>query len=82
MHADDPVDWQVWDEAVLKQAQDKDKLIYISVGYFSCHWCHVMQRESYSDSGIAELLNRDFVPVKVDRELRPELDRRLIHFRR
>lgn len=80
MHADDPVDWQVWDEAVLKQAQDKDKLIYISVGYFSCHWCHVMQRESYSDSGIAELLNRDFVPVKVDRELRPELDRRLIHF--
>jgi len=80
MHADDPVDWQVWDEAALEQAQDQNKLIYISVGYFSCHWCHVMQRESYSDSGIAELLNQDFVPVKVDRELRPELDRRLIHF--
>jgi len=80
MHADDPVNWQVWDESALKQAQDQNKLIYISVGYFSCHWCHVMQRESYSDSGIAELLNQDFVPVKVDRELRPELDRRLIHF--
>jgi len=80
LHAGDPVDWQVWDEAVLKQAQDQNKLIYISVGYFSCHWCHVMQRDSYSDSGIAELLNRDFVAVKVDRELRPELDRRLIHF--
>jgi len=80
MHADDPVDWQVWDEAVLEQAQDQNKLIYISVGYFSCHWCHVMQRESYSDGGIAELLNQGFVPVKVDRELRPELDRRLINF--
>ncbi|MCZ6470002.1 MAG: DUF255 domain-containing protein [Gammaproteobacteria bacterium] len=80
MHANDPVDWQVWDEAVLRQAQDQNKLIYISVGYFSCHWCHVMQRQSYSDSGIAELLNQGFVPVKVDRELRPELDRRLINF--
>ncbi|MCZ6723196.1 MAG: DUF255 domain-containing protein [Gammaproteobacteria bacterium] len=80
MHANDPVDWRVWDEAVLRQAQDQNKLIYISVGYFSCHWCHVMQRQSYSDSGIAELLNQGFVPVKVDRELRPELDRRLINF--
>ena len=80
MHADDPVDWQVWDQAVLGQAQDQNKLIYISVGYFSCHWCHVMQRESYSDGGIAKLLNQEFVPVKVDRELRPELDRRLIDF--
>ena len=80
MHANDPVDWQVWDEAILEQAQNQNKLIYISVGYFSCHWCHVMQRQSYSDSGIAELLNQGYVPVKVDRELRPELDRRLIHF--
>jgi hypothetical protein len=80
MHANDPVDWQVWDEAVLEQAQNQNKLIYISVGYFSCHWCHVMQRQSYSDSGIAELLNQGYVPVKVDRELRPELDRRLLKF--
>jgi uncharacterized protein YyaL (SSP411 family) len=80
MHAEDPVDWQVWDKAVLKQAQDTNKLIYISVGYFSCHWCHVMQQQSYSDSEVAELLNQGFVPVKVDRELRPELDRRLINF--
>jgi uncharacterized protein YyaL (SSP411 family) len=80
MHANDPVDWQVWEETVLDQAQDQNKLIYISVGYFSCHWCHVMQRQSYSDSGIAELLNQGYIPVKVDRELRPELDRRLINF--
>ena len=80
MHADDPVDWQVWDEAVLRQARLENKLIFVSVGYFSCHWCHVMQRESFSDAGVAQLLARDFISVKIDRELRPELDRRLIQF--
>ena len=80
MHADDPVDWQVWNEAVLRQARLENKLIFVSVGYFSCHWCHVMQRESFSDAGVAQLLTRDFISVKIDRELRPELDRRLIQF--
>ncbi len=80
MHADDPVDWQVWDEAVLQQARQENKLIFVSVGYFSCHWCHVMQRESFSDAEVAQLLARDFISVKIDRELRPELDRRLIQF--
>jgi len=80
MHADDPVDWQVWDEAVLKQARQQNKLIFVSVGYFSCHWCHVMQRESFSNTDVAKILGQDFISVKIDRELRPELDRRLIQF--
>ncbi len=80
MHADDPVDWQIWNEAVLRQARLENKLIFVSVGYFSCHWCHVMQRESFSDAEVAQLLARDFISVKIDRELRPELDRRLIQF--
>ena len=80
MHAQDPVDWQLWDEAVLKTAREQNKLIFISVGYFSCHWCHVMQRESYADEEVAGLLNQHFISVKIDRELRPELDRRLIEF--
>lgn len=80
MHAKDPVDWQLWDEAVFKTAREQNKLIFISIGYFSCHWCHVMQRESYADKEVASLLNQHFVSVKIDRELRPELDRRLIEF--
>ena len=80
MHAQDPVDWYLWGEPVLQQARMQDKLIFISVGYFSCHWCHVMQRESYSDVEVAAILNRHFLSVKVDRELRPELDHRLIEF--
>ena len=80
MHAQDPVDWYLWGESVLQQARMQDKLIFISVGYFSCHWCHVVRRESYSDVEVAAILNRHFLSVKVDRELRPELDHRLIEF--
>jgi uncharacterized protein YyaL (SSP411 family) len=80
MHADDPIDWRIWEASVLKQAQQQNKLIFVSVGYFSCHWCHVMQRESFSKTDVAKILNRDFIAVKIDRELRPELDRRLILF--
>ncbi len=80
MHAGDPVNWQLWNEDVFKQAREQNKLIFVSVGYFSCHWCHVMQRESYQDKSVAETLNSHFLSVKVDRELRPELDRRLIDF--
>jgi uncharacterized protein len=80
MHAADPVAWQDWGQAAVNMARREGKLLYISVGYFSCHWCHVMQRESYRDREIAQFLNRHFIPVKVDRELEPALDARLIEF--
>lgn len=80
MHGDDPVHWQDWSEDVLAAARQEDKLIFISSGYFSCHWCHVMQRESYSNQGIADLLNEHFIPVKIDRELQSALDAHLIDY--
>ena len=80
MHGDDPVQWRDWGEAAVEEARNSGKLLYLSSGYFSCHWCHVMQRESYQNSEIAELLNKWFIPVKVDRELQPALDAYLISF--
>lgn len=80
MHVSDAVKWQRWDEDVILRAQKEKKLILISSGYFSCHWCHVMQRESFNDKSVAEILNRYFIPVKVDRELEPVLDSYLIEF--
>ena len=80
LHGDDPVDWRPWGEEALEQARREKKLIFVSVGYFSCHWCHVMQRESFSDPEIARVLNRHYVSIKVDRELNPALDRRLMDF--
>jgi len=80
MHAGDPVMWQRWDRAAVERARREDKLLYISIGYFSCHWCHVMQKESYRNAEIAGVLNAGFIPVKVDRELNPALDAHLIEF--
>ena len=80
MHGNDPVQWQEWGPEVLEKARQSKKLVFISSGYFSCHWCHVMHRESYSDSEISALLNSYFIPVKIDRELRPALDDYLIDF--
>jgi uncharacterized protein YyaL (SSP411 family) len=80
LHGSDPVAWQDWTSDAVDLARQQDKLLYISVGYFSCHWCHVMQKESYKDEEIAGLLNENFIPVKVDRELEPALDARLIEF--
>ncbi len=80
LHASDPVNWQVWGKQALQQAQAENKLLFVSVGYFSCHWCHVMQRESFSDEQIGKQMNQHFISIKVDRELRPELDRRLMSF--
>jgi len=80
MHGDDPVAWQDWGEAALAQAREQDKLVFVSSGYFSCHWCHVMQRESYKNPQIAALLNEHFIPVKLDRELHPALDAYLIDY--
>ncbi|MFC4408461.1 thioredoxin domain-containing protein [Haloarchaeobius iranensis] len=73
-HADNPVNWQPWDEAALEAAKERDVPIFLSVGYSACHWCHVMEEESFEDSEVAEVLNQDFVPIKVDREERPDLD--------
>src|SRR5689334_2656694 len=73
-HADNPVDWQPWDEEALARARDEDKPILLSIGYSACHWCHVMEHESFEDPATAELMNERFVNVKVDREERPDLD--------
>jgi uncharacterized protein YyaL (SSP411 family) len=80
MHGDDPVAWQDWGIEAVELAREENKLLFISSGYFSCHWCHVMQRESYQDPEIAALLNKRFVPVKLDRELHGALDGYLIDF--
>ena len=72
--AHNPVDWYPWGEEALERARAEDKPIFLSVGYSTCYWCHVMERESFSDPAIAELMNRDFVNIKVDREERPDLD--------
>src|SRR5262245_4276999 len=73
-HAHNPVDWYPWGEEAFARARAEDKPIFLSIGYSACHWCHVMERESFEDAGIARLLNQDFVSVKVDREERPDLD--------
>ncbi len=74
-HADNPVDWYEWGTEALEKAKTEDKPIIISVGYASCHWCHVMEKESFMDSSVAEIMNRDFVSIKIDREERPDIDK-------
>jgi len=74
-HAHNPVDWYPWGEAAFAKARQEDRPIFLSVGYSTCHWCHVMERESFESEDIAAVLNRFFVPVKVDREERPDVDR-------
>ncbi len=73
-HADNPVDWHEWGDAAFAEARDRDVPIFLSVGYSSCHWCHVMAHESFEDDAVAEVMNADFVNVKVDREQRPDVD--------
>ncbi len=80
LHAGDPVDWKAWNADVIENSRAGNRLVFVSVGYFSCHWCHVMQQESYQDAGIAKILNEKYISIKVDRELDPDLDRRLIDF--
>ncbi len=74
-HADNPVAWRPWGEAALAAARAEQKPIFLSIGYSTCHWCHVMAHESFENPEVAAVLNRDFIPVKVDREERPDLDR-------
>jgi uncharacterized protein YyaL (SSP411 family) len=73
-HAHNPVDWYPWGPEALERAKREDRPIFLSIGYSACHWCHVMERESFEDPAIADQLNRDFVAIKVDREERPDLD--------
>lgn len=73
-HAHNPVDWQEWGDEALQQAKTENKPLLISIGYSACHWCHVMERESFEDTAIAAIMNKNFVCIKVDREERPDID--------
>jgi len=73
-HAYNPVDWYPWGEEAFQKAKKENKPIFLSIGYSTCHWCHVMERESFENEEVAELLNRDFISIKVDREERPDVD--------
>lgn len=73
-HAGNPVKWQPWSDQIFELAKKEDKMILISIGYAACHWCHVMEKESFTDEKIARLMNEHFIPVKIDREERPDVD--------
>jgi uncharacterized protein len=73
-HAHNPVDWRPWDAEAFECAREQDKPVFLSIGYSTCHWCHVMERESFEDEETARQLNRDFISIKVDREERPDVD--------
>jgi uncharacterized protein YyaL (SSP411 family) len=80
LHGSDPVAWQAWDEEAIVRSKAENKPLFISSGYFSCHWCHVMQAESYKNAEIAKILNAYFIPIKIDRELESALDQRLMDY--
>lgn len=80
MHAADPVQWQLWNQQTFARAQREGKLLFVSSGYFSCHWCHVMQRESFRNARIAALINRHYIPVKIDKQMLPAVDAKLMDF--
>lgn len=79
-HKDNPVNWYPWGEEALSKAEAENKPLFISIGYSTCHWCHVMNRESFSDPEVAKLLNQYFIPIKVDREERPDIDKVYMSF--
>jgi uncharacterized protein YyaL (SSP411 family) len=80
LHAHNPVDWYPWSDEAFEKARKENKPIFLSIGYFTCHWCHVMEKESYSDASVAAILNHYFVSIKVDREERPDIDRLYIAY--
>ena len=73
-HRENPVDWRPWGSEAFQTAREEDKPVFLSIGYSTCHWCHVMAHESFADETVAEAINRDFIPIKVDREERPDVD--------
>jgi len=78
-HAYNPVDWYPWGEEALTKAREENKLILVSIGYSACHWCHVMEHESFEDAGVAAIMNEHFICIKVDREERPDVDQIYMH---
>lgn len=74
-HSTNPVDWYPWGSEAFEKAIKEDRMIFLSVGYSTCHWCHVMERESFENEDVARLLNRNFINIKVDREERPDVDK-------
>nr|WP_300001773.1 thioredoxin domain-containing protein [Tissierella sp.] len=79
-HKDNPVAWNAWGKEALDKAQEEGKLLFISIGYSTCHWCHVLNRQSFSDFDVADVLNEGFIPIKVDREERPDIDKVYMEF--
>ena len=73
-HVNNPVDWYPWGEEAFRKAREEDKPVFLSIGYSTCHWCHVMAHESFEDEEIARLLNQYFISIKVDKEERPDVD--------
>src|SRR6187399_2464646 len=73
-HAHNPVDWYAWGEEALQKAKELDRPILISIGYSACHWCHVMEKESFENEAVAKVMNDHFINIKIDREERPDLD--------
>ena len=73
-HASNPVHWYPWGDAAFERARSEDKPIFLSIGYSACHWCHVMEHESFEDEDVAAILNEHFISIKVDREERPDID--------
>lgn len=73
-HAENPVDWYPWCDEAFEKAKNENKPIFLSIGYSTCHWCHVMEKESFEDENVAKILNENFIPIKVDREERPDID--------
>ena len=73
-HQHNPVHWYSWCDEAFKAAREQDKLIFLSIGYSTCYWCHVMERECFEDQEVADFLNKDFIAIKVDREERPDID--------
>ena len=73
-HAHNPVNWNAWNDETLQRAVDENKPIIISIGYSACHWCHVMEHESFEDPEVAKMMNENFIPIKIDREERPDID--------
>src|ERR1700726_3457475 len=79
-HAHNPVDWYPWSDEAFQTARNLDKPIFLSIGYATCHWCHVMEKESFEDARIAKLMNETFINIKVDREELPEVDSLYMEF--
>ncbi|KFY75595.1 hypothetical protein V498_09923, partial [Pseudogymnoascus sp. VKM F-4517 (FW-2822)] len=75
-----PVAWQIFGDEAIELAKRENKLLFISIGYSACHWCHVMEKESFENDEVAAILNKDFIPIKIDREERPDIDRIYMNF--